>query len=200
MKKLVLAVAFLAVGAQAAKMETCIKAVTSKCSDVRQTEALLKRAAKMPADADCKMIPRFKRENTVNDFSPERAVFFDNEILFSVVTSNEGPGEALICDFKMIDLKASQFVTNKVDSGRMFAVTSTGHVAVITRGNSVQWLVNTENGPNQGKRFFNVKDISVKQNEGLIILTFNNGKTEGVKLSEALEGLNKYKQFVSGGQ
>lgn len=82
----------------------------------------------------------------------------------------------------------------------MYAVTSTGHVAVITRTNSVQWLVNTESGPNQGKRFFDVKDIAIDQKNDLIKLTYKNGIKENVSLKEALDGLNKYKQFVSGGQ
>lgn len=197
MKALLMTVAMFTAGAQAAKIETCRKEVRKACAG---SSYLINHADKMTDGDECKMIQRHLREGSANDYSAERAVFFDKEVLFSVVTSNEGPGEAQVCSFKEINLKNSSFLETKIADGRMYAVTSTGHVAVITRTNSVQWLVNTESGPNQGKRFFDVKDIAIDQKNDLIKLTYKNGIKENVSLKEALDGLNKYKQFVSGGQ
>lgn len=198
MKKLVVFLAFVVVGTQAAKVETCRQKIKRACGNGSYSWQLINIADRMTDGDQCNVIQSELREGTANDRVPERVVFKDSQKLISVVTGNEGPGEAPLCSYRVVDLKGS-FVESKINSGRMFAVTSTGHVAVITRTNTVQWLVNTERGANQGTRFYNVVDIKIDSKNDRVYLTYKNGKTEVVSLSEVLTGLNKYKQCTSGG-
>lgn len=207
MKKLLVLAVFVAAGAQAAKMQTCKSEILKACGNNSTVRSMVSQADAMTEGDQCNVIDRFKREGSANDYSAKRVVFKDSEKLITVVVSNEGPGEAQLCSYKVIDLKG-KFIETKVHAGRMYAVTSSigsdekknGRVAVITRVNTVQWLVNTEEGRSKGIPFYNVKDISIDQQASLIKLTFANGHVEAVNYQEALEGLNKYKQFVSGGQ
>ncbi len=181
MKKTLALLLLVAASSNAAKFETCMKEVSKACGTYAANLANYQTAGH-----DCAVVQGGKREDGTKYST--KVIFKDNDTLVSLTTDYGSTTRA--CEYNKINI-FGKFKETKQLEGRLFALTQSGEVIVVTRTNEFAYMLNAKNKP-----YSSVKDIKIDQPNDKLSLTFENGQTNDYSLMDVLEKVNNPKAKI----